>query len=66
MGPFRLIASLLRMLFGRRRPPESHQDPLAGVREPRRRGPRRPESAIALMEPESPQDLDVRGHGFDE
>ena len=59
MNPFRLIARLLRTLFGHRRLPPSDEDPYAGVREPRRHGPRGRESAVALMEPESAPQVDA-------
>lgn len=52
---FRALRRLIARLFGRRPPwlgpPE---DPRAGVRQPRRRGPAGRESAVAVMEPEPP------------
>lgn len=50
---FRVFKQIIARLFGRR-PPTSgpSQDPYAGVREPRKRGPGGRNVAAAVMEPE--------------
>jgi hypothetical protein len=51
---FQRLKALAAWLMGRGLPPfDPTQDPYAGVREPRRRGPTGRNSAVALREPES-------------
>jgi hypothetical protein len=59
---FERLKRLAARLMGRRGPLFGpSQDPYARVREPRRRGPAGRQSAIAVMEPEPDESIDVAG-----
>ena len=60
-GMFSALKRLAARLFGRL-PPASgpFEDPYAGVREPRRRGPSGRSSAVAVDEPRPDQVVEVR------
>lgn len=59
---FRLLKQLVERLRGWSPPdPGPSHDPYAGVREPKRRGPGNRGTAVAVMEPQPPQSVDVVG-----
>jgi hypothetical protein len=59
---FRLVKQFFARLL-RRQPPTSgpSDDPYAGVRHPRTRGPHSRDSAVAVMEPEPPRPVRAVG-----
>ena len=59
---FRWLRRLVARLIDRRPPwAGPAQDPFAGVRHPRTRGPAGRQSAVAVMEPEPPAAIEARG-----
>jgi hypothetical protein len=60
---FAYLKALASRLAGRGRGPSFPplEDPFAGVREPRRRGPRGPTAAVALEEPDGRAVIEVDG-----
>jgi hypothetical protein len=59
---FELLKRLAARLVGRRPPPSGpRQNPYAGVREPRKRGPGGRNASVAAMEPEPDQSVSAMG-----